>query len=336
MFPVNFGIIGKSEYDKSTFMAIFPKLVRSSLIIVLAIFAYKAYAFFSKEDAVLDYSKGEKNILVKDNGLEFSVKTKAETVQVFLEEENIKILEYDRVRPEKEVKIYPGTSIEIKRAVSIAIKVDGREIENYTLAENIGGVLSENGVVLGRLDEVSPDKLSPPRKDAKIIVTRINIEEVVKKEDIDFEIITKNDSKLGWREKKIETPGEKGVREVKYKITYKDGREISRVILEKNILEEPLTQVEIQGTYMKLGKANKGQATWYAYQGGMFAASLSIPEGGYAKVTNTANGKSIVVQINDSGPYGKGRIIDLDKVAFQKIASLGAGVIGVKVEEVLN
>jgi rare lipoprotein A (peptidoglycan hydrolase) len=42
------------------------------------------------------------------------------------------------------------------------------------------------------------------------------------------------------------------------------------------------------------------------------------------------------VQVNDSGPYGKGRIIDLNKKAFQKIADIGTGVINVKVEEILN
>jgi rare lipoprotein A len=58
--------------------------------------------------------------------------------------------------------------------------------------------------------------------------------------------------------------------------------------------------------------------------------------GSYARVTNKANGKSVIVQINDRGPFGENRIIDLDKVAFAKIASLGAGVIDVKVEEVMN
>jgi rare lipoprotein A len=108
------------------------------------------------------------------------------------------------------------------------------------------------------------------------------------------------------------------------------------VVLARQKTKDPVTQIETQGTYMQLGKANKGQGTWYAYQGGMFAASTTIAKGSYAKVTNTATGKSIVVQINDYGPQGKGRIIDLDKVAFQKLASIGAGVIGVKVEEVLN
>ena len=56
----------------------------------------------------------------------------------------------------------------------------------------------------------------------------------------------------------------------------------------------------------------------------------------YLRVTNRANGKSVIVQVNDCGPYGKGRVIDLNKKAFQKIADLGAGVINVKVEEILN
>ena len=58
--------------------------------------------------------------------------------------------------------------------------------------------------------------------------------------------------------------------------------------------------------------------------------------GSYVKVTNTANGKSVIVKINDRGPFGAGRIIDLDKVAFQEIASLGQGVINVKMEEITN
>jgi rare lipoprotein A len=52
--------------------------------------------------------------------------------------------------------------------------------------------------------------------------------------------------------------------------------------------------------------------------------------------TNVDNGKSVIVKINDRGPFSPGRIIDLDKVAFERIASLGAGVINVKMEEIVN
>ena len=78
-----------------------------------------------------------------------------------------------------------------------------------------------------------------------------------------------------------------------------------------------------------------GKASWYAFKGGLFAASPDFKKGTILKVTNLANGKSINVTINDFGPDRKAhpeRVIDLDKVAFSKIASLGAGVIDVKIE----
>ena len=97
-----------------------------------------------------------------------------------------------------------------------------------------------------------------------------------------------------------------------------------------------MTEITTQGTYVKLGKSIPGAASWYALTGTMAAANPWLPKGSYVKVTNVDNGKSVIVVINDRGPFVPGRIIDLDKVAFQKIASIGAGVINVKMEEITN
>jgi hypothetical protein len=311
------------------------RTLKALIFLVIIFSAYRVFAFFSSEEP-LDFAGVSKTITLSDNGLNFKTATNAGTVADFLREKNIKLGEHDKIIPERDEKIRANSSVEIARAAKIKITVDGKTIEKYVLGKNVKEALQESQVTLGRLDKTAPALEALAENDLKIIVTRINVEEIVKKEDIDFKTTVKNDAKLGWREKKIETKGEKGIKEVKYKITYKDGKEISRVKLETNILKEPVTQVETQGTYMKLGSPDKGQGTWYAWKGGLFAASTTIPKGEYAKVTNTANGKSVVVEINDYGPQGKGRIIDLDKVAFAKIASLGAGVIGVKVERVLN
>ena len=54
----------------------------------------------------------------------------------------------------------------------------------------------------------------------------------------------------------------------------------------------------------------------------------------YAKVTNNANNKSVVVKVNDTGGFGPlGRIIDLSHGAFSKIASPSTGIINVTVEK---
>ncbi len=78
-----------------------------------------------------------------------------------------------------------------------------------------------------------------------------------------------------------------------------------------------------------------GKASWYAYKGGMFAASPDFPKGSKLRVYNTANNKFVDVTVNDFGPDRKlhpDRVIDLDKQAFKKIAPTGAGVINVRVE----
>ncbi|EKE11533.1 MAG: Rare lipoprotein A [uncultured bacterium] len=307
---------------------------------LLALFFIGQYLFFKKplflSKRTLDFSSASKKIVLLDNEAVFYVSTRAQNVESFLQEQKIKVENHDEIFPEKNTALYSGMHIRINHSIPFEIKVDGKTIKNQSSTKTVSGILEENGVVLGRLDIVSKPLYSRFAFEDKIVVTRINVEEKIVEEDINYKTITKEDRKLGWREEKTEQAGKKGIREIKYKITYKDNKEISRVILEKNITKEPINAILVKGTYMKLGGAKKGQGTWYSFKGGLFAASTTIPRGGFAKVTNTANGKSVIVEINDYGPQGKGRIIDLDKVAFTKIASLGAGVIGVKVEQVLN
>ena len=65
---------------------------------------------------------------------------------------------------------------------------------------------------------------------------------------------------------------------------------------------------------------------------GLTAAHKTLPFDTRVRVTNTANGKSVVVRINDRGPFVSGRCLDLARGAFATIASLSAGVITAKYE----
>ena len=62
------------------------------------------------------------------------------------------------------------------------------------------------------------------------------------------------------------------------------------------------------------------------------AAHKTLPFGTRVRVTNAANGKSVVVVIRDRGPFVAGRCLDLTPAAFGAIASLSSGVITVKYE----
>jgi rare lipoprotein A len=92
----------------------------------------------------------------------------------------------------------------------------------------------------------------------------------------------------------------------------------------------------------------KGVASWYGKQFhgrrttsgerydmfAMTAAHPTLPIPSYVKVTNLYNGKSVVVRINDRGPFHKGRILDLSYAAAHKLGFVGLGKAKVQIERV--
>ena len=93
----------------------------------------------------------------------------------------------------------------------------------------------------------------------------------------------------------------------------------------------------------------RGSASWYGrrYHGkptssgepydmyAMTAAHTTLPIPSYARVTNLSNGKTVVVRINDRGPFIEGRIIDLSYTAAHRIGVLAGGSAMVEVETIL-
>ncbi|PUA29407.1 MAG: hypothetical protein B0W54_02120 [Cellvibrio sp. 79] len=101
------------------------------------------------------------------------------------------------------------------------------------------------------------------------------------------------------------------------------------------------TSSENRPAYVETGKASfyanlhqsKKTASGEIYDHKLYtAAHKKLPFGTKVRVTNVANGKTVVVRINDRGPFIKGRILDLSKSAFSNIANVASGVIEVKIE----
>jgi rare lipoprotein A len=93
--------------------------------------------------------------------------------------------------------------------------------------------------------------------------------------------------------------------------------------------------------------AEAGLASWYGrkFHGrptasgepydmyAMTAAHRTMPIPSYARVRNPANGREVIVRINDRGPFAEGRVIDLSYVAALKLGVLG-GVANVQVQRI--
>lgn len=84
------------------------------------------------------------------------------------------------------------------------------------------------------------------------------------------------------------------------------------------------------------GAAQCGRASWYALHtrtasgermnpSALTAAHRTLPFGTRVKVTNQSNGRSVVVRINDRGPFIRGRVLDLSKGAANQLGFIGSG-----------
>jgi len=94
------------------------------------------------------------------------------------------------------------------------------------------------------------------------------------------------------------------------------------------------------------GSVQVGVASWYGAEfqgdrtasgerfdpGELTAAHPSLPLGTRARITNLANGRSVVVRINDRGPFVRGRAIDLSHSAARALGMVGRGTTRVRIE----
>jgi rare lipoprotein A len=91
------------------------------------------------------------------------------------------------------------------------------------------------------------------------------------------------------------------------------------------------------------GDVQHGMASWYGHGRGtasgerfnrraLTAAHRSFPFNTLVRVTNQRNGRSVIVRINDRGPFGGGRIIDVSEAAAEQLGMKRAGVVPVTLE----
>ncbi|MBO6037160.1 MAG: septal ring lytic transglycosylase RlpA family protein [Acetobacter sp.] len=96
----------------------------------------------------------------------------------------------------------------------------------------------------------------------------------------------------------------------------------------------------------------EGLASWYGGRGqhlhrrtsfgvifdkhALTAAHPTAPFGSHLRVTSEETGRSVIVTVNDRGPYARGRVIDLSRAAAIRIGMLGTGVAHVRIEPVVG
>ena len=238
-----------------------------------------------------------------------------------------------KINAKRPLAIFNGEKIlVIDNGFAFEIKAYGNTVSE--ILENSKIIVNEKDIVFPRskleknqkiiIFRSTPVILNIKGNKKKIFTLRKTVGEVLKEENLKIS----NTGLLNYNLSEEVFPGMEIIILTKPNILSKSSLKLApRKAPKKSSLQK--TPVSIQ----KTSEGQTGSASWYNYIPGNYCASLRFPWGARLLVTNIYNGRSVVVTVNDRGPFN-GRIIDLERNAFSQIASTVSGTATVRVQRI--
>ncbi len=237
--------------------------------------------------------------------------------------EDIDVLLY----PEDKISVFPdlymemGGKITIERAPKIVL-IDGKKKSVVrSWANTVDELLKEKNIELGQDDKIIPALTDVVKEGAEIKINRVAKTVIVEKKEIAYKTIKKNDPDLEKGNKKVETKGINGSKDVSYEVTRIDGEEVSRKLIKTEVTKEVVDEVLIIGT--KVVVYGSGIASIWKESNEMVAACNFVSKGTKITVTNMNNKKSVSVTCMGGG-LRDDRLIDLSSAAFKALGGTWA------------
>jgi uncharacterized protein YabE (DUF348 family) len=274
-----------------------------------------------------------KVITVLIDGQPYQVLTFKKTVGKVLESKKIILGSKDKIEPTLESNITNKDTITIKRAVSINISVDSKDLSLLSAEENIEAMLIAEGLTLKPEDKISPSVETKLSSGMKIQIIRVETKVFTDSFPIDFKTIVKYESSLANTQRKTSQEGKVGEKQITTNVVYEDGIEVSRTVTNEAIAKEPVDKIIVQGTYPVMPISRGGEPVPY---GKVFRAKATAywAVNGVGK-TYTASGRLAVRNIEGYStiavdpsviPYGTRLFVE--NYGFAIAADTGTAITG--------
>lgn len=177
--------------------------------------------------------------------------TAAGTVSQFLKAQDIQVGSHDKLSPSLGSPIKNGMKISYSPGIKVDLKVAGKEKTVWTTTADsttVGDFLKHQQVKVDSSDKVKPDLQTPLTAVSDISVTRIKKVTDVVENTLDYAVVTKNDSSLQKGKKKVLNPGQEGKVKKVYAVTMKNGKEVSRKLVDTKTVQKKENRVVAVGT----------------------------------------------------------------------------------------
>jgi uncharacterized protein YabE (DUF348 family) len=176
-----------------------------------------------------------------------------------------------------------GMALAVVTPKTVKVKVGAKKIVREKLvALTVAEALAELGVKVGKHDVVTPSRKTELADGDRLVLTRIRIvSRSVDGESMDFATVEQEDGSMFEGETVVERAGVRGVRDVTYQLTYRNGRLVARKVVSQRVTRKPVSQLVTVGTKEPTANFASGNSVWDALAG---------CESGGNWATNTGNG----------------------------------------------
>ena len=187
-------------------------------------------------------------LILDDDGVTTTLHTTAATVGQILQAQGVTLFLGDLVTPGLEERIVPRMTVTIDRSIPVEIRVDGHTIRTRTRAENVAGALGQEAIALVGQDTVEPGLDQAIRPHLAIRITRVREDLAVEFEPIPFDTVWVADPEVEIDTGRLVQEGETGVTKRRFRVAYKDGQAVARILEDVWIEQAPITHTLAYGT----------------------------------------------------------------------------------------
>ncbi|SDO59344.1 ubiquitin-like domain-containing protein [Alkalicoccus daliensis] len=200
------------------------------------------------EDEILIEYKSAQQVTVSLEGEEEEMWTTVDTVDELMEEISVDVSQHDAVEPSLHAEIKDGIEIFYEKAFPVTLEAEGQEEEIWTVPATVEEILEEENIELNELDKVIPSEDEVVTESTEIELVRVEKEEEIEEETVNFKIVTKEDDSLAIGREAVVQPGTAGKIKKHYEVTLENGEEVSRELVSEEIVQKSKDQIVAVGT----------------------------------------------------------------------------------------
>lgn len=282
-----------------------------------------------------------KTITLVIDGQKKTIVTYKNTVGQVLKSNDIYVGPKDKLNPSINSKLDKSDTISLKRAVNLHIYLEGKNLSVLSSEPDIASMIKAEGIEFDSDDKIVPEIDTPLYEDLRVDIVKVDTRTFTDTVPMSFKEVVKYDSSMLNTKQKVVHEGKDGEKQITISVTYENGHEVSRRIVNEVVVKKPVDKVIAQGTYphmpvsrggriMPYSKVFKARATAYWAVRGV---GTTYTASGRKAVRNSSGYSTISV---DPKVIPLGTKIFIEGYGFAVAADTGTAIKGNKIDVYFN